>query len=313
MPALGGVVGLLGGVMQPPGATPPDAPATKGEAGAKAKASLICEQSGLTPGSTAMIAVSWELKPKWHMYWPGRNDTGEPPSVSFELPAGYTVDAIQWPAPERHVESDMLSHVYFNRLTVLAPLHVPATAEAGSTVTLKAKLSWMICEDTCVAEQSDVKLKLPIVAATGGHVERSAEAKLIEAARKRVPKELEKNSKDVRVSWGNKTVRIDVLGATHLAFYPDELCVPFSNPIADCEIDRSIMTARLGDPEKDHTALAGVLEIRRGKEEREWVHVHLDPSATIENDLPKNPSERPPLVPSSPSNPEPKPQPKPIP
>jgi DsbC/DsbD-like thiol-disulfide interchange protein len=305
---------FLAGAAEPP--SKDEHPAKKDESKARAKAALICEQTTLTPGSTVTIAITWELQPKWHMYWPGRNDTGEAPSIELELPKGFKADALRWPAPERHVEGEMLSHVYFNRLTVLAPLHVPAGAEPGSSVTLKAKLAWMICEETCVPEQSTVKLKIPI-ASSGEPAGRSPEAKLIEAARKRVPRDLEKDSKDVRISWPDKTVRIEVLGASHLAFYPDEDCLPLSHPIADGDIDGSIMLLRLDDAEKGRPALAGVLEIRRGKEEREWVHLHAVPGPMPWPGIPKNPDILPgsptPTTPNPPTAPNPRPGPKPYP
>jgi thiol:disulfide interchange protein DsbD len=319
LPTAASAIALLCGMIDPPASGDDADPSTKAQSQAKAKASLICEYKTLVPGATTTIAVAWELKPKWHMYWPGRNDTGEAPSIEFELPKGFTTDALQWPAPVRHVEGgDILSHVYFDRLTVLATLHVPATVEPGSTVTLKAKLAWMICEATCVPEQATVKLKIPI-ALSREQPARSPQAGLIEAARRRIPRDLEKHSKDVSISWVGKTVRIEAIAATHLSFYPDETCVALSNPIADADTDRSLMVLRLDDSEKGQSALSGVLEIHRGKEDRQWVHIHSDPSAASTNPNPGRPTSLPPrpptaLPPSLPGVPVPStPQPKPIP
>ena len=64
-------------------------------------------------------------------------------------------------------------------------------------------------------------------------------------------------------TWSAKSVEVSAPGATRLIFHPDEDCVPFAAPIKDADVAGSKMTITLGDPEQDHTALAGVLEIRR--------------------------------------------------
>lgn len=268
-----------------------DPPATE-QAKAHVKASLICEHTSLTPGSTTTLGVALDIQKHWHLYWPGRNDSGQPPTADFELPTGYTVDAIQWPAPTRLVETgDILNHVYTDKVTLLVPVHVPSSAQPGTSVTIKAKLGWFVCESVCLLENGTVSIKIPI-AKPGESVvpgpSRSPDAKRIDEARARMPRDLPKDFSDIKIGWNPKTVTVNVFGANHLTFYPNEDCVPFEEPIKDGDASSSIMTIRLGDPEKDHTALSGVLEIRREKDKpAEFFRINSTPGSGNTTPLPK--------------------------
>jgi thiol:disulfide interchange protein DsbD len=228
-------------------------------------AALICDQASLTPGSMATLGLDFSIEKGWHIYSNGRNDNGVPPTADFELPAGFTVDAIQWPAPIRHIEpGDMLNHVYADHATLLVPLHIPADAHPGSTVVIKAKLSWLVCDRICVTEDADVRLSLPI-AKPGESSGKSPDAGKFDLARARMPQDLTPGSPDISITWTNKSVALSVPGATSLSFYPDEDCVPFASPIKDADAAGSTLAIGLGDPEPGHASLAGVLELRRGK------------------------------------------------
>jgi DsbC/DsbD-like thiol-disulfide interchange protein len=229
-------------------------------------AAILSEQSALVPDTTATLGLDLTIEKKWHIYWNGRNDTGYAPSAEFTLPAGFTVDPIQWPAPVRHVDpGDLLNHVYFDHVTLLVPLHVPAAAKPGSSVTIKAKLAWMVCDESCVPEETEVELTLP-VAKPGDKPTPSKDARKFADTRARLPKELAQSSKAAQLSWNDKAVELTVPDAQHLAFYPYEDCIPFASHIKDTDADGGKLMIHLGDPEPEHTALSGVLEVRRGKQ-----------------------------------------------
>ncbi len=241
-------------------------------------ATLISELSAATPGSTITLALDLVIEKKWHVYWNGRNDNGFPLKAEWQLPAGYTIDAFQWPAPVRHVEpGDLLNHVYFDHVTLPMTLHIPSSAPPGTAATIKAKVTWLVCDATCVGEDADLELKLPIAKPTDMPA-KSPDAKKIDDARAHLPRDLPKDAKDVTISWSATAATISVPGATHLEFFPDEDCVPFASPIKDPVADAAQLSITLGDPEPDHTALTGVLEIRRVKDARAtWYHVSSAP------------------------------------
>jgi DsbC/DsbD-like thiol-disulfide interchange protein len=242
-------------------------------------ATLISESSAAVPGSTVTIGIDLVIEKQWHVYWNGRNDNGFPPKAEWELPTGFSVDAFQWPAPVRHVDpGDLLNHVYFDHVTILVPLRVPATAQPGTTAAIKAKVSWLVCDESCVPEDALVECRIPIAKPSDAAPGKSADAKKFDDARAHLPRELPPAAKDVAISWSPKAVTLSVPGATHLEFFPDEDCVPFASPIKDPVADAAKLSITLGDPEPDHTALTGVLEIRREKDKPvTWYHVMSKP------------------------------------
>ncbi len=260
-------------------------------------AKIIGEFTSAVPGSTVTLALDFTIEKKWHIYSTSRNDNGFPPKAVWELPAGFTVDAIQWPTPVRHVDpGDLLNHVYFDHVSLPVLLHVPSSAQPGSTSTIKAKLSWLVCDTSCVGEDAEVEFKLAI-AKPGDSPSKSSDAKQIDEARTRLPHELAKDSKDISISWTATAVEVSVTDASRLIFHPDEDCVPFAAPIKDADVEGKKMTIKLGDPEEGHTALAGVLEIHRvsakaGKS-AEFVRIHSAPAAGPAKAEPAKPSKSP--------------------
>ena len=127
----------------------------------QAQPTLIAEHSSIAPGSTVRIAVDFAINPGWHLYWPGRNDTGFEPQVEWELPEGWTIGDLHWPAPVRYVSpGDILDHIYEDRLTLIADLTAPA--DATDSVDIAAELSWLVCKDVCIPEDARVSMSLAV-------------------------------------------------------------------------------------------------------------------------------------------------------
>ena len=82
----------------------------------------------LPPAADGTVHVSWyfDLAEDWHLYWPGLNDSGFPPSVQLHLPDGWSARPLRWPVPARYVmPGDLLDHVYDQPLVVLEQVLVP--------------------------------------------------------------------------------------------------------------------------------------------------------------------------------------------
>ncbi len=252
---------------------------------------LICEQAAALPGSTVTLGVDLTLEKKWHVYSSSRNDNGFPPNAEWKLPAGFTVDALQWPAPVRHVDpGDLLNHVYFDHVTLPVTLHVPSSAQPGSTAVIKATVKWLVCDTTCVGEEAEVEFKLTI-AKPGETPAKSSDAKKFDEARSRMPIELPAGSKDVAIAWPTSNrVTISVPGASHLEFFPDDACFPLASPIKDPVSDSDKLTIGLDTPEPEQISLLGVLEVRGKDKPTVWHRIKSAPPATPTKPAPSQPS-----------------------
>lgn len=126
------------------------------EDGPHATASLVAEHASIRVGGTTTLALSFEIEPGWHLYWNGRNDTGFAPEWMLDLPEGWTAGPPQWPVAKRYVaEGDILDHIYEERLTILIPLRIPASASPGE-FPVTARANWLVCMDACVPEDAEV-------------------------------------------------------------------------------------------------------------------------------------------------------------
>ena len=50
---------------------------------------LVPETPAVAPGGTVWVAVHFEVKPGWHIYWRDPGDSGLPTTVEWRLPGGF--------------------------------------------------------------------------------------------------------------------------------------------------------------------------------------------------------------------------------
>lgn len=128
-----------------------------------ARVELVSQQASIAAGSDAQLGVHFILDPGWHIYWINPGDSGQPPSFTWTLPAGFSVGEIQWPQPERmQTVKELADFGYHNEVLLLLTLHVPASAK--SSVALAADAKWLVCREVCIPEHTQLQLTLPVAA-----------------------------------------------------------------------------------------------------------------------------------------------------
>jgi DsbC/DsbD-like thiol-disulfide interchange protein len=245
----------------------PDAPTGAGRPHARAR--LIAETTGLAPGQTGYLGVTFDIDPGWHLYWDGQNETGFPVQVKPSLPTGYSAGQLLWPAPVRHISpgpgDGILDHIYEKRVTLLLPVTVPADAKAGDSATFAADLEWLVCERACIPGQGHVSVTVPIVASPDS-AKPAAEASLFAETRRRLPLALPATTASapspVTSSWEGSILVLQVPGAAWAAFYPGKSCVELVNPIADNESKTGRLAIRVAPGEDPNRRVTGVLEAK---------------------------------------------------
>ncbi|HXJ77875.1 MAG TPA: protein-disulfide reductase DsbD domain-containing protein [Candidatus Methylomirabilis sp.] len=143
-------------------ASPPSVSAPKGPP--RVTVSLISDSTTIEPGSTFWVGLHQHIAPGWHTYWINPGDSGEPPSVEWSLPSGFTAEPIMWPAPERVPVGPFMSYGYTNEVVLPIRITAPESLDRGTPVTLRGHASWLVCEKTCIPEEADVILTLPVAA-----------------------------------------------------------------------------------------------------------------------------------------------------
>jgi DsbC/DsbD-like thiol-disulfide interchange protein len=140
-------------------ATPPGAVNT-----GHLQAQLVAQTTGVAPGGVAQIAISQSIAKGWHTYWRNPGDSGQATSAKWSLPAGWSVGDIVWPAPERLPLGPLMNYGYVGQVLLPVALKVPASARPGTTETLSAAVTFLVCAEICIPEDATLSISIPVVA-----------------------------------------------------------------------------------------------------------------------------------------------------
>src|SRR5215471_52469 len=86
-----------------------------------ARVELLAEAPG--PTGTWWLGVHFALEKDWHVYWVNPGDSGQPPVLKWQLPAGFTAGEIKWPVPEKLKRSTLADYGYQDDVVLLVPVH----------------------------------------------------------------------------------------------------------------------------------------------------------------------------------------------
>lgn len=128
--------------------------------GLKVHARLIAEDKAIAPGGSITIALEEKIAEHWHTYWKNPGDAGAPTEIVWTLPPGWKADPIQWPRPKRLPVGPLMDYGYEGTPWFLVKLTAPA--DASGPATIKAAVSWLVCEQICVPEDATLTLNLPV-------------------------------------------------------------------------------------------------------------------------------------------------------
>jgi len=185
-------------------------------------ASLISEHSSIVPGQPLWLALHFDIIPDWHTYWSNAGDSGNPPSIDWQLPPGFSASDIHWPYPERLPIGPLMNYGYTKQSTLLVEIATPDTLTPGQTVTLRAQADWLVCKVECIPEEGQFSLTLPVTQANLRT--RSQWASVFNDARQRLPQALPWSA-GVDVGTDQLHLNIDLSGIDarqlrELYFYP---------------------------------------------------------------------------------------------
>lgn len=160
--------------------------------GPHTRLTLLSNRASLAPGSRAWVGVRFQMEKGWHIYWENPGDSGEPPKIQWQMPAGFHVGAIEWPAPKKLTAPSIVDYGYANEVVLFAPLNVPMNFGNGESVTLGANVNWLVCREMCMPGKAQLSLTLPVNSKVKGWKGTAPSADVAEVinARAEVPKPL---------------------------------------------------------------------------------------------------------------------------
>ncbi len=106
-----------------------------------------------------LAGAYFRLDPGWHVYWQNPGDSGEPPTLSWDLPEGWTAGPILWPAPKRIPVGPLVNFGYEGDVLFAVKLSPPAGRSAPKR--LEAKTGFLICKEECLPAEAELGIDLP--------------------------------------------------------------------------------------------------------------------------------------------------------
>ncbi len=225
------------------------------------EAEIGFDRAAMLPGGSATVGIRFVIEDGWHLYWRNNGDSGMPISVTFEVPEGVRIGAIQWPAPLRHVYGGgSVDYIYEHEVALLAEVEIDERFEIDDTIEIKASFDLLACKEACVF----------------GSGARSSVIGIAESGSMRVPEWMKKNRERIprRVDLGNQ-VRWDgtdllisvygIEGINGIKFYPfDPVGIRPINPVIDGTSETGSLRIAYPVSIVGVPRVAGVLALVRG-------------------------------------------------
>ena len=126
-----------------------------------AEAELVAARDAAEPGRPLLVALRLKAKPGWHTYWRNPGDSGQPTSIEWRLPAGFTAGPIRWPVPRRLPIGPLANYGYEGEVLLASEIRVPADVKGQVRIAARAK--WLVCDpERCIPESGELSLALPV-------------------------------------------------------------------------------------------------------------------------------------------------------
>jgi thiol:disulfide interchange protein/DsbC/DsbD-like thiol-disulfide interchange protein len=153
---------------------------------------LMTAANGIAAPGSVDAGLYFKLESGWHVYWMNPGDAGQAPKIVWTLPAGVTAGPMQFPAPKRLPLGPLMDFGYEDQVLFPFTLNADASVKAGTVAHIAAKVSWLVCRETCIPGKANLDFDLPV---TSGAPANTANAALISKFAALIPQPMPPGSK----------------------------------------------------------------------------------------------------------------------
>ncbi|MGA9120882.1 MAG: thioredoxin family protein [Bacteroidota bacterium] len=130
---------------------------------AHTKVTLVANTREVVPGTQFLLGVRLQMDPGWHTYWVNPGEAGLATDIQWKLPQGLVAGQVEWPLPEKHIETgDVMTYGYGTETMLLVPMTASPSLVPGTKLKLSANVTWLECESICVPGSAQVSIDLPV-------------------------------------------------------------------------------------------------------------------------------------------------------
>jgi DsbC/DsbD-like thiol-disulfide interchange protein len=120
--------------------------------------------AGSRSGTVLLGGVAIQLQPGWKTYWRTPGDSGVPPRFDFSKSDNVEAVTVLWPAPKKFDDGAGGTALGYKHQVVL-PLRI-VSKNADKPVTLRANISYAVCDKLCIPVEANSELTFMSVAST---------------------------------------------------------------------------------------------------------------------------------------------------
>lgn len=120
--------------------------------------------AGSRSGAVLLGGVAIQLQPGWKTYWRTPGDSGVPPRFDFSKSDNVEAVTVLWPAPMKFDDGAGGTALGYKQQVVL-PLRIVAK-NSDKPVTLRADISYAVCDKICIPVEAHAELSFASVAST---------------------------------------------------------------------------------------------------------------------------------------------------
>lgn len=120
--------------------------------------------AGSRSGNVLLGGIAFQLQPGWKTYWRTPGDSGVPPRFDFSASENVEAVTVLWPAPTKF-DDGAGGHSLGYHDQIVLPLRIVAKS-TDKPVTLRADISYAVCERICIPVDAKVDLAFTSVAST---------------------------------------------------------------------------------------------------------------------------------------------------
>ena len=120
--------------------------------------------AGSRSGNVLLGGIAIQLAPGWKTYWRMAGDSGVPPRFDFSRSENVETVTVLWPAPVKFDDGAGGSSLGYKKQVVL-PLRIVAKNN-DKPVTLRAQISYAVCDKICIPVDATSELTFASVAST---------------------------------------------------------------------------------------------------------------------------------------------------
>jgi thiol:disulfide interchange protein len=122
-------------------------------------AELVSLSPNIAPGGTLQVGLVLTLEEHWHVYWINAGDSGEPPKITWTLPAGITAGPMKFPIPSRLPLGPLMDFGYEDTVAFPVQLAAASSVKPGP-IHLDAMVNWLVCREVCIPGKAHLGLNL---------------------------------------------------------------------------------------------------------------------------------------------------------